>query len=655
MDANVDRAETMSPAAGVSWPWAWPQVRTRGHPDVRIAVLDGPVDRDHASLAAARLTVLPFAGLPFAGPPHAGQPTASRARAAAAHGTFIASVIFGQGDGPVRGVAPGCRGLIVPIFGDGRAGAPSGIAGHPTCSELDLARAITQAALAGAHVINISAGVPVPRGDAHRLLRRAVHWCERNGVLVVAAVGNAGGTTVDVPAALPWVLAVGATDHQGHPLALNNWDADASGHGLLAPGADVWGATPGGGATRGSGSSVAAAIVSGVAALLLSELRRHGHRPDPSRVRAALLHGARRREETGGAAERRRFGGVLDVDGAMAWLGLADRARHPDHSESLLTEGETLMCHSTSPPDIAANIAADTRDDRVSPSQYSRDEQRPCRCQSAAADHETPQPQPLVYALGTIGYDLRSEARRDAFVQRGVTHPHDPAEMLGHLAATPASADALTWTLNQEETPLYAIRPAGAFAAETYARLRDCLQSQIASGADHVSIAGVMDGHTRLLNGQVVPVVTPDLRGLYCWTVPALVAAVAGTPPGETAVEPSYRARVDDVSNFLERIYSEVRNLGLAPQDRAINFAATNAFQVEHVFRSALEAGLKLDAIDVDRSPICRPESDCWDVKLTFFHPARRLEQARLVYRFTVDVSDVVPVSVGRIRAFHVY
>ncbi len=64
---------------------------------------------------------------------------------------------------------------------------------------------------------------------------------------------------------------------------------------------------------------------------------------------------------------------------------------------------------------------------------------------------------------------------------------------------------------------------------------------------------------------------------------------------------------------------------------------------------------LELDGIDVEVSPICRPGSECWDVKLTFFDPARRLERARRVYRFTVDVSDVVPVTVGTVRAWSVY
>ena len=40
----------------------------------------------------------------------------------------------------------------------------------------------------------------------------------------------------------------------------------------------------------------------------------------------------------------------------------------------------------------------------------------------------------------------------------------------------------------------------------------------------------------------------------------------------------------DEILNFLNRVYYELRNLGIAPQERAINFAATNAFQTRQAF-----------------------------------------------------------------------
>ena len=172
---------------------------------------------------------------------------------------------------------------------------------------------------------------------------------------------------------------------------------------------------------------------------------------------------------------------------------------------------------------------------------------------------------------------------------------------------------------------------------------------------ERVSIPGVVSGKVMLLNGQVVPVMWPELRGMYSWSTHALVEAVIGKAPAKQEEKEKHEQKAEEIANFLERIYYEIRNLGIAPQERAMNYTATNAFQIEFVYKDAIKADMKLDTIGVERSPICRPGSECWDVKLTFFHPSKRQEQARIVYRFTVDVSDVVPVTVGKVRSWHVY
>jgi hypothetical protein len=101
----------------------------------------------------------------------------------------------------------------------------------------------------------------------------------------------------------------------------------------------------------------------------------------------------------------------------------------------------------------------------------------------------------------------------------------------------------------------------------------------------------------------------------------------------------------------LTRIYYDFRNLGITPQERALNFSATNAFQVREVIAAATTGGLSLDTIQVEKSPICRPDSECYDVKLQFFDPENSLRSMK-VFRFTIDVSDVVPVTVGQIRSW---
>jgi len=137
--------------------------------------------------------------------------------------------------------------------------------------------------------------------------------------------------------------------------------------------------------------------------------------------------------------------------------------------------------------------------------------------------------------------------------------------------------------------------------------------------------------------------------------VGALVEAVCGPAPKSSRNgNRLHSQKVQAVGNFLERVYHESRNLGVTAQERAINYAATNALNIERVYESAMKEDMDLEGIEVERSPVCRPDSDCWDVKLMFFFPQRQVQTVRKAYRFTVDVSDVVPIIVGKMRSWFV-
>src|SRR5262245_32366242 len=114
---------------------------TRGDPDISIAVLDGPVDLSHPCFEGAALSALSTSV----------SATAEAGRAVE-HGTFVASLLFGRHGSAVAGVAPECRGLIVPIYADGTDGALK------AATQTDLARAINQAVSGGAKVVNVSGG-----------------------------------------------------------------------------------------------------------------------------------------------------------------------------------------------------------------------------------------------------------------------------------------------------------------------------------------------------------------------------------------------------------------------------------------------------------------------------------------------------------------
>ena len=201
----------------------------------------------------------------------------------------------------------------------------------------------------------------------------------------------------------------------------------------------------------------------------------------------------------------------------------------------------------------------------------------------------------------------------------------------------------------QDQIPLYAIQPGGPFAVPVYNAMLEALEAsldEIANREQRVSVPGIVVGSTRLLNGMTVPVVYPDLRGMYRWQSRELIAAAKAAVGKDVASD-------DDIFNFLNRVYYELRNLGVAPQERALNFAATNAYQTQTAFAESAGRKLALDTINVVKSPICRPDSDCWDVQLQMFDPENERRASR-VYRYTVDVSEVLPVTVGSVRSWAV-
>jgi cyanobactin maturation PatA/PatG family protease len=626
------------PVGGIEEVWA----ETRGDDRVLVAVLDGPVDLAHPTLRGANLR--PLDGLVSARPDDG---------AATRHGTRIARVIFGRPDDPSPGIAPGCSGVAIPIFDSAADGSIR------SCSQLDLAQALTRAAVAGARVINVSGGQFSPGGAAHPLLAEVVRDCARQGVLIVAAAGNDGCECLHVPAALDPVLVVGALDACGEPSGFSNWGAAYRDRGVLAPG---FGPGPGG------GTSYATAVVSGVAALLISLQLRRGQRPDPARVREAILAGAR----TAGSRllrdkDARYLAGPLAVREAVSFLTNQGRHSMAENDEVQASDVPASRAFAAAPT-TAASVptagteqraeAAATADSK--PAEKPAEKPAGCGCGAAATRPS------LVYALGQLGYDFRSEARLDSVVQKmaaeaRVAFPdralaHDPRRFLTYLESNPWDAAAVEWTLSVDGTTLYAIRPAGPFAADGYRLLQRFLKEQIAEGVERVSVPGVLAGKATLLNGQTVPALVPDMRGMYSWTTAALVDAVAGKAPrnGAAADRNGHHQKREGVHNFLTRLYHEVRNLGQTPQHRALNYAATNAFAAGEIYTAAIKEKMELDRVEVVPSPLGRPGSECWDVEVYFFYPERQVQTVRKVYRFTVDVSDNVPVSVGTMRSWFI-
>ncbi|MFS8498552.1 MAG: type VII secretion-associated serine protease mycosin, partial [Micromonosporaceae bacterium] len=217
---------------------------TRGE-GVTVAVIDSGVDATHPDLAG---NVLPGIDLVDRDNDNAWTPEA--------HGTGVAGVIAAHGHGPdggdgVLGVAPAATILPIRVSPDDDE--------QPT-SHL-ISEAIDEAVAAGATVINISLSSGRSELDA-----AAVAEARRNDVVVVAAAGNRPDVeTVTFPAALPGAVAVGATDRDGTHADFSVTGPELA---LSAPGSDIVTTGLNGEYVVASGTSVAAPMVAGAAALV---------------------------------------------------------------------------------------------------------------------------------------------------------------------------------------------------------------------------------------------------------------------------------------------------------------------------------------------------------------------------------------------------
>jgi serine protease AprX len=189
-------------------------------------------------------------------------------------------------------------------------------------------------------VITLAVGADNDDGYDRSPLAWAVERAWNAGIAVVAAGGNDGnsGKGLELPAADPFVLAIGGAETQGTGDPLDDTVADWSSRGdgvrnpdVIAPGSSIVSyrvpgsfvdqsstGRVGDDLQRGSGTSQAAAVAAGAAALLLE---RHADW-SPDQLKSALRDGARTL-----AGDRRTVGeGALDVAASDA-LAPADRAQ----------------------------------------------------------------------------------------------------------------------------------------------------------------------------------------------------------------------------------------------------------------------------------------------------------------------------------------
>ena len=240
---HISRAQSLSRGAGVV-----------------VGVIDTGVDGGHPDLAGSVLPGEDIGSLPAS---NDGRVDLD------GHGTGMAGLIAAHGQ--ALGIAPLAMILPVRVLAD-----PSDTTGLAK----SIGSGIDFAVDHGATVISISVGESGGDPKEAEAVKRAI----ANDTVVVAAAGNlTGGPNTVYPAAYPGVVTVVGVDQQGNHAEVSVVSAQAA---LAAPAVQIYSTNTrfatGGGYRVGTGTSDAAAIVSGVAALVRSRF--------PSMSAAEVVH-----------------------------------------------------------------------------------------------------------------------------------------------------------------------------------------------------------------------------------------------------------------------------------------------------------------------------------------------------------------------------
>ena len=242
-------------AGGIGILTAWEIVESGSHGQTLVGVVDSGVQASHVDLQQNRVGsssgkyMVTDNGVFW---------ESETDCAASGHGTHVTGILaadYGNGKGGT-GVASGTSNDLVRAFVVGAC------ADGKNLFTYDLVNAILYAKEQGARVINMSLG----GAGRDRVLEKIIRACDDEGILFVAASGNAGSDKVMSPADIKEVIAVNWSTMDGMRAVKSNYGICKD---VSAPGDSILNTIPGNRYGYMSGTSMATPMVSGIAALML--------------------------------------------------------------------------------------------------------------------------------------------------------------------------------------------------------------------------------------------------------------------------------------------------------------------------------------------------------------------------------------------------
>jgi subtilisin family serine protease len=267
-----------------------------GHPDIKIGVIDGPVDFSHSAFQESRIKTVKDSQLGVC---------KNASNISCTHGTFVAGILCAKRGVSAPAICPNCEIILNPIFREETNITNNKDIIFPSPTPKELSRAIIETIDAGAQVINLSLGLSSSSLTVYDKLQQAYDYALHKGVIIVVAAGNQGNIGNISLINHQWLIPVAACDENNRLDSLSNFGPSIGNRGLMAPGVNITSTYPGGQYTRMSGTSFAAPFVTGGIALLWSIF--------PNAAPAAIIHSI----TTGTSFKRRSIiPPVLDAEAA---------------------------------------------------------------------------------------------------------------------------------------------------------------------------------------------------------------------------------------------------------------------------------------------------------------------------------------------------
>jgi hypothetical protein len=586
---------------------------TRGAPEIKLGVIDGPVAIGHPDLIDTKILLCSSNSVAC---------TIEKSQACS-HGTFVIGMLGSRRGSTAPSICPDCTILARPIFSEKEV--PTG------ASPKELAQSIFDCIHAGARAINMSVALSCQSTDLSDL-KAALDYSANRGIIIVAAAGNTGTLASSVITSHPWVISVAACNSQGRLMEMSNFGSSIGRWGLMAPGDKIRSLSPDGSYITMSGTSVAAPFVTGAIGLLWSLFPE----ASPNLIRSNLMQNGRR--------QRSLIPPLLDAWGAYQFLTnifsssnklIVKRVEIMENNE--LKEAKTAEVAQLSTP---TSISEQNIEAAVMP-------QICGTCQKFLENtisSEVSEPT-YIYAIGRIEPKFPSISIEKEFAQavsRGEAKGLTDRETMHSIFSKRENrylARKICWTMTIEGLETYILKPRDPGDLDM---LLEAVRSEISRNDLDVviGIKGPM-APPQLCNGLQVPIAFFDQ--VYSFDIGSLIKSVP-RPEKTTAKEFEPVAM-----ELFERIMQIADNAGATAEYRAMNYLAVRYPAIYVTVAQEFDRNCSLTCIDVLPSRLSGVRKIV-DVVFTFTN-----RSTDVVEKFftRVDVTEEFPFLVTKMSPYY--